>query len=151
MQIRSKAQELETPPRTWRRPKLESEDTLRDRNTSTDVEKTIAPVPAASRSKKHLHGRGEDQAEKPLLPGVLETPPRTWRRLILKREVIRHIGNTSTDVEKTLKAHEIVLSIRKHLHGRGEDLKTRFEVIFFHETPPRTWRRQQDLALSHFS
>ena len=34
-------------------------------------------------------------------PIVPETPPRTWRRLVIHRGGDRRMGNTSTDVEKT--------------------------------------------------
>ena len=51
------------------------------------------------------------------------------------------LGNTSTDVEKTLCAQSSVTFPEKHLHGRGEDRGrfTRFRRPI--ETPPRTWRR----------
>ncbi len=51
------------------------------------------------------------------------------------------LGNTSTDVEKTLCAQSSVTFPEKHLHGRGEDLHLRREGLGYEETPPRTWRR----------
>ena len=54
---------LETPPRTWRRPCLLGRARLLERNTSTDVEKTMPPFRLFSHFQKHLHGRGEDVAK----------------------------------------------------------------------------------------
>ena len=51
---------LETPPRTWRRPRWADIDRERARNTSTDVEKTNDDSTAGFEVEKHLHGRGED-------------------------------------------------------------------------------------------
>ena len=52
------------------------------RNTSTDVEKTVGQKEFSVGFRKHLHGRGEDFfliiCEYP----KVETPPRTWRRLL---------------------------------------------------------------------
>ena len=52
---------------------------------------------------------------------ILETPPRTWRRLptVILNAPAR--GNTSTDVEKTLAVYGPSELTRKHLHRRGED------------------------------
>ena len=54
------ALEPETPPRTWRRLHLIERQLMRDRNTSTDVEKTCSTSGRSVLRKKHLHGRGED-------------------------------------------------------------------------------------------
>ena len=51
------------------------------RNTSTDVEKTLDLL----------------QLEIP----KLETPPRTWRRPLIRNQIRNLQRNTSTDVEKT--------------------------------------------------
>ena len=50
----------ETPPRTWRRPSNSSQSSFADRNTSTDVEKTLFLACPSPCGQKHLHGRGED-------------------------------------------------------------------------------------------
>ena len=50
-------------------------------------------------------------------------------------------GNTSTDVEKTQSGVRSGRSLRKHLHGRGEDSISRQIQRRPLETPPRTWRR----------
>ena len=92
----------ETPPRTWRRLIQQTEDAINDRNTSTDVEKTNHAVLRRPRREKHLHGRGEDH---------LAAENRADR-----------VGNTSTDVEKTVKAKVC--------------------ADMYPETPPRTWRRR---------
>ena len=95
---------METPPRTWRRPKKMLFPVSWHRNTSTDVEKT----------QSHHHQLGRRK----------ETPPRTWRRRKRGRNRHNRAGNTSTDVEKTIGASAHTFWIRKHLHGRGEDSET---------------------------
>ena len=151
----------ETPPRTWRRPRLLLYALLCLGNTSTDVEKTVFQHERLGRFTKHLHGHGEDPFLNSRLFGVLETPPRTWRRLprtapratgvrntstdvektIEESSTLAVGGNTSTDVEKTRTRRLRVRSTRKHLHGRGEDLFGSASSNKWMETPPRTWRR----------
>ena len=72
----------------------------------------------------------------------METPPRTWRRLTVEPQNWLGIRNTSTDVEKTKVFDRRPLKIKKHLHGRGEDLSVFSKTLMVLETPPRTWRRQ---------
>ena len=153
----------ETPPRTWRRPprRIIAGDT--QRNTSTDVEKTILPTNGDRQPQKHLHGRGEDSLANgtPARPAETpprtwrrrrfciasfchfqETPPRTWRRRQQRDLVAWVLGNTSTDVEKTGSRAEHRPRLWKHLHGRGEDYPPLYPPKPPKETPPRTWRRQ---------
>ena len=134
---------METPPRTWRRPVSCRRSLLNRRNTSTDVEKTCLPSSCGRWIWKHLHGRGEDTDEPPIILDAWETPPRTWRRLTgcgVERLALR---NTSTDVEKTSITPAITLATEKHLHGRGEDVLEGDRRSGGLETPPRTWRRQK--------
>ena len=137
----------ETPPRTWRRPLKKKYKSYDIRNTSTDVEKTYQERYAEYRYQKHLHGRGEDRRCSIYDDALRETPPRTWRRPALMLLRIMVFGNTSTDVEKTHSVSSHHGTIRKHLHGRGEDSKPLQVNVPVMETPPRTWRRLQDLAL----
>ena len=132
---------LETPPRTWRRPSIKTTSRSTSRNTFTDVKKTGVPLQDVVCARKHLHGRGEDSPVLPIFPGLLETPPRTWRRQ--RSNAIRAAvsGNTSTDVEKTPVTGFAQEIRRKHLHGRGEDLARKKQPMSNSETPPRTWRR----------
>ena len=112
---------IETPPRTWRRLFVWRRKHQVGRNTSTDVEKT---------QKARIKLRyGE------------ETPPRTWRRPSLHICKNQGIRNTSTDVEKTNDLAHLLIVLRKHLHGRGEDPKSKTSAPVKSETPPRTWRR----------
>ena len=97
----------------------------------------------ADRLKKHLHGRGEDPVWYSPRWIVVETPPRTWRRLRLSIAYLFQIGNTSTDVEKTACMSPSPPGQWKHLHGRGEDSDQRTGSNRVLETPPRTWRRRQ--------
>ena len=113
---------LETPPRTWRRPRMPSHRETDGRNTSTDVEKTICfrkpsdmtgETPPrtwrrliASDCPQPVQGNTSTDVEKTtnavlMVHSFGETPPRTWRRPPLLRLGTRWRGNTSTDVEKT--------------------------------------------------
>ncbi len=123
IRIRRTALRAETPPRTWRRQLCDSPEPVRDGNTSTDVEKTLAYVVRL------------------IVPP--ETPPRTWRRLIAKVQDCGLAGNTSTDVEKTRWSFVCMAWARKHLHGRGEDSFVIPPNPLGMETPPRTWRRRE--------
>ena len=114
-------------------------------NTSADVEKTPGKQAYILPSEKHLHGRGEDLSYGFLTGLALETPPRTWRRPLTGEDDVTLLGNTSTDVEKTRKRGTKRERGRKHLHGRGEDLKRFYLGRSDRETPPRTWRRQRPL------
>ena len=118
---KSRLPATETPPRTWRRPLTGEDDVTLLGNTSTDVEKTRKRGTKRERGRKHLHGRGEDAPAHYGDREPEETPPRTWRRLLVPRGVQSHLGNTSTDVEKTKTPDRARLSLQKHLHGRGED------------------------------
>ena len=117
----------ETPPRTWR---IQS----------------LSQIIDADR-RKHLHGRGEDLLRSEFARALEETPPRTWRRQVPGSLWTRLPRNTSTDVEKTNTEIARKLKIRKHLHGRGEDLGFQLFFLLGQETPPRTWRRPWFSAL----
>ena len=110
-------------------------------NTSTDVEKTEVTYGSHGKTEKHLHGRGEDATRLVATSTIIETPPRTWRRLRDFGERCRHCGNTSTDVEKTSHRASRTPARWKHLHGRGEDVALLQLLVLQLETPPRTWRR----------
>ena len=112
------------------------------RNTSTDVEKTLADSTRCVSVRKHLHGRGEDEVLDHSTGSVRETPPRTWRRLSTIQAEPAAGRNTSTDVEKTLDEVSLYTIGWKHLHGRGEDILSFASSFATTETPPRTWRRR---------
>ena len=139
---------LETPPRTWRRLGHQERRHQHVGNTSTDVEKTAPARPRSPDARKHLHGRGEDLRCISLIWNEWETPPRTWRRQPLRKLTTRAIGNTSTDVEKTVPSSCADRPDWKHLHGRGEDVASAKAQRAGLETPPRTWRRLDDLDLT---
>ena len=132
---------VETPPRTWRRPKHAVDDGEALGNTSTDVEKTIVGASFSFWIEKHLHGREEDLWVSRIFESCKETPPRTWRRPGKRPIEVDMCRNTSTDVEKT----DLIPYKRsfdgKHLHGRGEDVVVPSMKRSSKETPPRTWRR----------
>ncbi len=121
--IKSFIASQETPPRTWRRLEHPLSSPCNVRNTSTYVEKTVIHDIRFSRSRKHLHIRGEDLMRCISFKTPEETPPRTWRRLIYKLYILLLDRNTSTYVEKTCNASKVLSHLKKHLHVRGEDLK----------------------------
>ena len=108
------------------------------------MEKTASESEKPGASRKHLHGRGEDSYSNPAKQFVEETPPRTWRRPPFCTRLQALFGNTSTDVEKTRGHKQGNATLKKHLHGRGEDLLLREWPHIARETPPRTWRRPQE-------
>ena len=140
---------LETPPRTWRRPVTRRNLCRSGGNTSTDVEKTAGLRGLFSSQQKHLHGRGEDHSFASVGFGWLETPPRTWRRLIDRFLKVLWQRNTSTDVEKTYSRSDHYAGLQKHLHGRGEDSVEPQNASPPMETPPRTWRRRRRFPEHH--
>ena len=140
---------METPPRTWRRPRGFDPCNVGSRNTSTDVEKTSGSCWRRSPRRKHLHGRGEDLDTTVDGNSLIETPPRTRRRPVRRRQIVEVFGNTSTDVEKTLSLFPQRITLKKHLHGRGEDPVVSGHTFPLWETPPRTWRRQGPLFYSY--
>ncbi len=71
---------IETPPRAWRRPVSVGSSGIKDRNTSTCVEKTAPGRQPGASARKHLHVRGEDGLLGFACATRIETPPRAWRR-----------------------------------------------------------------------
>ncbi len=141
MPFRFFRRDVETPPRTWRRPLAAIAVKARCRNTSTHVEKTYRPAFPRLQEWKHLHARGEDEAAEEMRSRLAETPPRTWRRQRQHNEIAKEMRNTSTHVEKTVTARRRQRACGKHLHARGEDLMSASLWVERPETPPRTWRR----------
>ncbi len=76
---------LETPPRAWGRPVLDTAFPDKPRNTPTGVGKTASEAYWKRQIRKHPHGRGEDHPHDTVLPLRIETPPRAWGRPCLKR------------------------------------------------------------------
>ena len=134
---------LETPPRTWGRPTSRAYPRHGRRNTPTHVGKTKRKVKKDKKSRKHPHARGEDPLSAPRIRARLETPPRTWGRLIRKVDAPHTEGNTPTHVGKTLFASSSVPKKRKHPHARGEDASPCAKQGRRLETPPRTWGRRK--------
>ena len=138
------AAKLETPPRAWGR--LGSFDKLLNKmgNTPTGVGKTGEGREGEEEEWKHPHGRGEDRTQDARLQQPEETPPRAWGR---HREMTFYQNdrrNTPTGVGKTELTTTYSLQIRKHPHGRGEDLSHAASVCHVVETPPRAWGRHPE-------
>ncbi len=138
--------QMETPPRAWGRLCKRHRLRVVTGNTPTGVGKTMASLMAASRSKKHPHGRGEDGIRPRPYQQKEETPPRAWGRLraMIKIAVVER--NTPTGVGKTRKIWNQRCQWRKHPHGRGEDSYAETGRKALEETPPRAWGRLPSLA-----
>ena len=111
----------ETPPRTRRKHgglKMENEST---RNTSAYAEKTNKNRTFTDFGKKHLRVRGENKFYADTAKHVLETPPRTRRKLFISRFGKSLQRNTSAYAEKTLLSARRNAFIWKHLRVRGEN------------------------------
>ena len=131
----------ETPPRAWgrRTPHLRRKEG--HGNTPTGVGKTLQSHLAASRRRKHPHGRGEDHRDHRGMTMNLETPPRAWGRHHRIRQGGRPHGNTPTGVGKTCTSTGSPPGVGKHPHGRGEDVERRERTQGVRETLPRAWGR----------
>ena len=111
----------ETPPRTWGRQFGEIAGLAVDRNTPTHVGKTAFQVSVLLAQKKHPHARGEDKFHDAEFGAAIETPPRTWGRLVSFHPVFASLGNTPTHVGKTKNQIGVEKMTKKHPHARGED------------------------------
>ena len=131
----------ETPPRAWGRDLLSGGAIQLYRNTPTGVGKTGLLLPPVFAFQKHPHGRGEDDFSPVALKSELETPPRAWGRLSFAAFSCSAIRNTPTGVGKTFLKASISRLLRKHPHGRGEDVMLTKPMMYFGETPPRAWGR----------
>ena len=92
---------VETPPRTWGRPWSALSCKVLVRNTPTHVGKTQRVSQDDRRRQKHPHARGEDYSGLYPKLSAMETPPRTWGRLLLGLGFSFVFGNTPTHVGKT--------------------------------------------------
>ncbi len=132
---------METPPRAWGRPISSDIMHLLPGNTPTGVGKTIFWPVAYLSKQKHPHGRGEDKPQLEQVTLSLETPPRAWGRLLLIRNLWPIPRNTPTGVGKTISYCYLGCLLKKHPHGRGEDLFPCYVLSCTLETPPRAWGR----------
>ena len=133
----------ETPPRAWGRLSPLRRELHVCGNTPTGVGKTTALSWFTSSSRKHPHGRGEDDAADGGLVPAAETPPRAWGRRSASLVAVWPFGNTPTGVGKTPVTTPCLMACWKHPHGRGEDCLAAGRVMNELETPPRAWGRHQ--------
>ena len=131
----------ETPPRTWGRLNILSLSRHKHGNTPTHVGKTPALPSPDVLCEKHPHARGEDSRAVCLSIFQVETPPRTWGRLIHDPAFPFQLRNTPTHVGKTHLFCSLRRRWRKHPHARGEDHTPLERSLRRGETPPRTWGR----------
>ena len=92
---------IETPPRTWGRQSSRISGNAERRNTPTHVGKTKSKKVKKSHKRKHPHARGEDYLSVCTVLLMLETPPRTWGRLLYRTSRTKAARNTPTHVGKT--------------------------------------------------
>ncbi len=103
-------------------------------------------------NQKHPHGRGEDNGLGREMSKAGETPPRAWGRQLYGCRTQRLKRNTPTGVGKTREYHIAFFDVKKHPHGRGEDLLLLCHCLLLWETPPRAWGRQaRDICCIHQS
>jgi len=92
---------VETPPRTWGKQPHGRCCVAGYRNTPTDVGKTYFDADGVFRTEKHPHGRGENRRTILVFLSHVETPPRTWGKLLHIFLLGVYYRNTPTDVGKT--------------------------------------------------
>ena len=97
---------VETPPRMWRKLRVDVDNLIQAGNTSTYVEKTLNEIEIERKVKKHLHVCGENCLIDSQGYCWRETPPRMWRKLRTLLSRSKAPGNTSTYVEKTRASFE---------------------------------------------
>ena len=132
----------ETPPRTRR--KLGKHYRIIDKigNTSAYAEKTPFYYLVCAFIKKHLRVRGENVLRRAFPVAVIETPPRTRRKLGVILISTENVRNTSAYAEKTEKKQYNQNAFEKHLRVRGENAISSKMSGFRSETPPRTRRKR---------
>jgi len=150
-----------SPPRAWRRfyEPFATDDPVRF--TSTCVETLVRTTVRPSVATVHLHVRGDVDSLSALLSGVGGSPPRAWRRLLLRVlcnsvarftstcvETLANIPTvtaqhrfTSTCVETLAINAEEALPKSVHLHVRGDVHPHRCGGPPRGGSPPRAWRR----------
>ena len=121
----SRPPKIETPPRAWGRQHQKESFLQNFRNTPTGVGKTTRGPLIEWANWKHPHGRGEDKPTRSNNNSHLETPPRAWGRRLHVPTPLPSPRNTPTGVGKTRPYFSFKNSIKKHPHGRGEDLMMR--------------------------
>ena len=134
----------ETPPRAWGRHSFERVQQRQSGNTPTGVGKTRVDHKFRALQQKHPHGRGEDVPGGVTLKPDQETPPRAWGRPARWSLNSRASRNTPTGVGKTPPPGRPPTPVRKHPHGRGEDLTLHHYDFRMTETPPRAWGRHPE-------
>ena len=132
---------LETPPHAWGRLNRRNGRADHIRNTPTCVGTTGSSTTSLKHTKKHPHGRGDDQDAAYTHNESVETPPRAWGRPVLPAAVAALPGNTPTGVGTTNDLNIPNVRLKKHPHGRGDDHGGDGFGAVLPETPPRAWGR----------
>ncbi len=68
--------------------------------------------------------RGEDPVAPAVIAAGRETPPHAWGRHYATVEICAIAGNTPTCVGKTPLSYQGEISLWKHPHMRGEDIRS---------------------------
>src|SRR5579884_522031 len=91
----------ETPPHTRGRPLRRICYVRSERNTPAHAGKTQSRYKKPKVRRKHPRTRGEDGCPAVPLPVESETPPHTRGRLVGRKVVLQHVGNTPAHAGKT--------------------------------------------------
>ena len=114
----------ETPPHAWGRLLIKDAAERISGNTPTCVGKTHVKHEGPLLVRKHPHMRGEDPVAPAVIAAGRETPPHAWGRHYATVEICAIAGNTPTCVGKTPLSYQGEISLWKHPHMRGEDIRS---------------------------
>ena len=133
----------ETPPLARGRHKGFNWERVPLRNTPACAGKTRTSDVTQRLKRKHPRLRGEDEASKPRIGDVPETPPLARGRLTIDQLFELREGNTPACAGKTRKAHTATPRCEKHPRLRGEDFDPSIVSVPVLETPPLARGRRQ--------
>ena len=131
----------ETSPHAWSRWTADKPFMSAVRNISTCVEQMTVTTLALSADRKHLHMRGADLHMARQTRTGTETSPHAWSRRMYRGRSRLTRRNISTCVEQTLPPECSKGPREKHLHMRGADLVSPFNLLASIETSPHAWSR----------
>ena len=110
------------------------------RITSTYVENTMFSIFFNTKSRDHLHIRGEHNYSGSRTRHSQGSPPHTWRTLVSRLAPESGLRITSTYVENTRLKQNKAFMKEDHLHIRGEHLLKEAKQQTLLGSPPHTWR-----------
>ncbi len=130
-----------SPPRAWRRSDKPRPIPSNNRFTSTRVETLNIFAVSNSPITVHLHARGDARRLCASLIILYGSPPRAWRRSLLRVSTSCGLRFTSTRVETLSKRPLQQPNQAVHLHARGDASGDSCCQSDDGGSPPRAWRR----------